>query len=122
MNDNIINFIGGGIKCDNPECDFVNQEVKIEDYKDWLNKPCPKCGSNLLTQADYDNVQMLLNLVDIINENKDIFPDTEDMQNNSDEMSTVTFNMNGTGSMDVEINMWHKTNILIGRKIIYDLW
>ena len=105
MNDNIINFIGGGIKCDNPECDFVNQEVKIEDYKDWLNKPCPKCGSNLLTQADYDNVQMLLNLVDIINENKDIFPDTEDMQNNSDEISTITFNMNGTGKMDIEINM-----------------
>lgn len=105
MNDNIINFIGGGIKCDNPECDFVDQEVRIEDYKDWLNKPCPKCGSNLLTQADYDNVQMLLNLVDIVNENKDIFTETEDAQNNSDEMSTITFNMNGTGKMDVEINM-----------------
>jgi hypothetical protein len=45
---------------------------------------------------------MLLNLVDIINEN---FPDTEDTQNNSDEISTITFNMNGTGKMDIEINM-----------------
>lgn len=105
MNDNIVNFIGGGIKCDNPECDFVDQEVKIEDYKDWLNKPCPKCGSNLLTQADYDNVQMLLNLVDIINENEDIFTKTKDTQNNSDEMSTITFNMDGTGKMDIEINV-----------------
>lgn len=100
---NIINFISGGIKCDNPECDFVDQEVKIEDYIFWLNKPCPKCGSNLLTQADYDNVQMLLNFVDIINENKDIFQEIEDTQNNSDKMSTITFNMDGTGNMDIEI-------------------
>lgn len=43
-----------GIKCDNPQCDFKDHTVRIEDYKQWLNWPCPKCGANLLTQADYD--------------------------------------------------------------------
>ena len=46
-----------GIKCDNPECDFRDDSVKCENYQQWLNKPCPKCGQNLLTQKDYDTVQ-----------------------------------------------------------------
>lgn len=94
-------FIGGGIKCDNPECDFADETIKVEDYIDWLNKPCPKCGSNLLTKEDYDNVYMLLSLVDIVNEKYSL---TEEMQNNSDKAATITFNMNGTGKMDIEIN------------------
>lgn len=43
-----------GIKCDNKSCDYEDKEVKSTDYLSYLNKPCPKCGSNLLTQADYD--------------------------------------------------------------------
>jgi phage FluMu protein Com len=43
-----------GIKCDH--CDWRNLTVERADYKDWLNRPCPKCGANLLTQADYDAV------------------------------------------------------------------
>ena len=101
MNDDVVRFIGGGIKCDNPECDFADEMVRVEDYKDWSNKPCPKCGSNLLTQADYNNVQTLLSLVDIVNKK---YPLTEKMQNNSDKAATITFNMNGTGKMNIEIN------------------
>ena len=40
----------GGIKCDNPSCDFRDESIPVEDYKNWLNKPCPICGSNLLTK------------------------------------------------------------------------
>lgn len=39
-----------GIKCDNPNCDYINKDVEFKDYKKWINKPCPKCGANLLTQ------------------------------------------------------------------------
>jgi len=43
-----------GIKCDNPDCDFVDDSVTWDDYdktvSEWLNRPCPKCGTNLLTQ------------------------------------------------------------------------
>lgn len=50
-----------GIKCDNPECDFRDDTVKFEDYPQWLNRPCPMCGANLLTQADFDVVSWLMN-------------------------------------------------------------
>lgn len=42
-----------GIKCDNPKCDFVNMSVEFVDYKKWIDKPCPKCGENLLTKECY---------------------------------------------------------------------
>lgn len=57
----------GGIKCDNPKCDFKDMNAKFEDYPLWLNKPCPKCGWNLLTQEDLNTTKTLLKLVNIIN-------------------------------------------------------
>jgi len=99
MSNSLIKFIGSGIKCDNPKCDYAEENVKPEDYKEWLNKPCPKCGSNLLTQADYDNVQMLLNIVDKFNSISDSYavPIT-------DTHSILTVSMNGTGNMEFEVN------------------
>lgn len=67
-----------------------------------MNKPCPKCGSNLLTQADYDNVQMLIGLADIINENYVV--DEEVQSKLGNKHSTITFHMDGSGKMNVEIN------------------
>ena len=43
-----------GLKCDNPDCDFVDMSIEYEDYKNWVNKPCPKCGAILLTKFDYE--------------------------------------------------------------------
>ena len=51
----------------------------MEDYKDWLNKPCPKCGMNLLTQEDYDNVMMLMSLINSMNE---VLPQRDDNEPN----------------------------------------
>ena len=34
---NIVDLVGGGIKCDYPECDYTDQTVKIEDYKKCKN-------------------------------------------------------------------------------------
>ena len=48
----------GGIKCD--FCDFSNMSVPVWEYSKWLNKPCPKCGKNLLTESDYQSIIMLL--------------------------------------------------------------
>lgn len=44
----------GNIKCDNSSCDYVVNNVKWEDTESYLNKPCPKCGENLLTEEDYE--------------------------------------------------------------------
>lgn len=56
-----------GIKCDNPTCDFTDDDARYEDYEQWLNKPCPNCGANLLTEADLETVQLMMELQEIVN-------------------------------------------------------
>jgi predicted nucleic acid-binding Zn-ribbon protein len=46
------------IKCDNPMCDF-RQGIPFEDRIKWIDRPCPKCGENLLTRADFEKSQEL---------------------------------------------------------------
>lgn len=87
----------GGIKCDNPKCDFTDMSVQVEDYKQWLNKPCPECGENLLTEEDYRNTQFLVGLVELVNS---IYPKVD----NDEEVVVANINMNGTGEMKFKIN------------------
>ena len=54
-----------GIKCD--ECDYRDDTVRFEDYPKWINKPCPKCKANLLTQKDYDECVQIVNATDVVN-------------------------------------------------------
>lgn len=49
-----------GIKCDNEECDYVDPTVQYEEYPNWLNKPCPMCGENLLTEKAYQDTKMIM--------------------------------------------------------------
>ena len=93
----------GGIKCDNPNCDFMDMSVKVEDYDKWLNKPCPKCGENLLTDDDYRNIQFLLGMEELANK---IYPKIED----NESIVKATINMNGTGDMNVAIDDNKKNN------------
>lgn len=84
MNNTSINITG--IKCDS--CDFKDEDVQVEDYSLWLNRPCPKCNHNLLTQEDYDLVQRLLKV--------DIAPKSEDELN-----LEFSVSFNGTGKIKV---------------------
>jgi len=59
-----------GLTCDNTECDYQN-DVPFEEYQDWLNKPCPKCGENLLTQEDLDTTTELIELTKLFNDISD---------------------------------------------------
>lgn len=98
-----------GIKCDNPECSYRDAEVKYADYINWVNKPCPECGSNLLTEADYNIVLKMVKAVNFINRlvtrvtppfmRKRVKP-LEEM----DKLSRVTVELNGTGKATVEIH------------------
>lgn len=60
----------GGIKCDTKDCTYRDDSVKVEDYADWINKPCPICNANLLTKKDYDGVQLLIDISKQINSEK----------------------------------------------------
>ncbi|MDP4087622.1 MAG: hypothetical protein Q8934_23955 [Bacillota bacterium] len=83
-----------GIKCDS--CDFNDMSVKVEEYSEWVNKPCPKCGANLLTEDDYNNVKMLMEIAKLANS---ILPSNE----SNKERVSMEVKMNGTGKMDFEI-------------------
>lgn len=56
-----------GIKCDNPNCDYKDESVKFEDFEEWLNKPCPECGWNLLTNEDFENIKDLFTIINHVN-------------------------------------------------------
>lgn len=56
-----------GIKCDAPGCDYIDHEGTLENYPAYLNAPCPKCGANLLTQADLDTTLALVATCKAIN-------------------------------------------------------
>lgn len=49
-----------GIKCDMPNCGWHDDTARFEDYDQWLNRPCPACRGNLLTQRDLDLTRKIL--------------------------------------------------------------
>lgn len=83
-----------GIKCDTVDCDFREDTVKVEDYPEWLNKPCEKCGGNLLTQEDYDAVQMMLEITKMFNSK---LPPRKP----NEKLAAVKVEMNGTGNINM---------------------
>lgn len=85
----------GGIKCDAEGCDYTDENVNLEDYNDYLNKPCPKCGANLLTQEDMDTVQYMIKMVNFLN-------DAGIMAESEDDQIDVEVKMNGTGGVEFE--------------------
>lgn len=91
-----LEFNVSGIKCDH--CDYKDESVKVEDYKDWLNKPCPKCGANLLTEADYNNVQYLLIAGQMANEMHaaGLLPTTDTLESGQ-------IVMDGSGRMEIRM-------------------
>ena len=87
-----------GIQCDNTQCDYVDEDVKYEDYPEWLNKPCPKCGENLLTEADYNLLKLVIKTAEFVNEldfpeddreEKDLKKLTIDVHNKTLEISDI---------------------------------
>ena len=86
-----------GIKCDNPNCDFCDMTVQLKDYKQWLNRPCPKCGHNLLTKADYKATKRLARLARITNI---IFPGGHYKM---EDMIRGEIEMDGSGEMEVKL-------------------
>jgi predicted nucleic acid-binding Zn-ribbon protein len=84
-----------GIKCDNPVCDFADMGVKFEDYPQWLNKPCPKCGANLLTQEDFDTTNFIMNVAKAIN----TVPCPDSVK--SDKKAVMHLGFNGTGKVEI---------------------
>lgn len=98
--DKAINLNIKGIKCDNPKCDFIDENAKVEEYSNWLNRPCPKCGANLLTEADYNNTRLIIESVRTIN--KAFLGVDLANQDEFTEKIIIRAKMNGTGNVEFE--------------------
>ncbi len=94
MTEQAIRIKIAGIKCDNEECDFRDGEVDRDNYKEYVDKPCPECGSILLTQEDYDTVQALERVAFEIN---------VDIPESLIDGSEVTFSVEMDGSGDLKL-------------------
>ena len=60
------------IVCDNPDCKYEIKHVEpkdatAEELEPYFNKPCPECGSNLLTEHDYMVFKRMMKIVNFIN-------------------------------------------------------
>lgn len=65
-----------GIKCDNDKCGWKDMSVKQEEYPDWIDKPCPCCGENLLTRECYEEGLLQLEATENLNNFlNSLFPD-----------------------------------------------
>lgn len=97
-----LHFAMGGIQCDTEGCDYRDDTIKVEDYPEWLNKPCPTCNGNLLTQADFDQIQFLLETVKQINS---MSPEQlkELGVHMDDEIVHGEIEMDGTGKVEFKI-------------------
>ncbi len=63
-----IELQGSGLICDNIDnCDWSDTSIQFEDYGSWVNKPCPKCGENVLTESDFELAKTFRARVDFVN-------------------------------------------------------
>ncbi|MGL5751151.1 MAG: hypothetical protein ACRCXT_11525 [Paraclostridium sp.] len=77
MNKNKTTIEIKGLKCDNPNCDYRDDDIPYKDYKRYINKGCPKCGMVLLTRKEYLICKFLTGVVRLANK---IFKNQGDMK------------------------------------------
>jgi ribosomal protein S27AE len=106
-----------GLQCDNTECDWTSSAIKEEDMVNWIDKPCPKCGQNVLTQHDYNLHSKLLKAIDFVNTLSDeqinslteiySFAQLEDLLNDPSEVAKLFKD----GEFNVSVSMHEKIKI-----------
>lgn len=90
------NIIQLTIKCDNPNCDYMNDSVNFNNLEDFLNKSCPKCGENLLTEK---NLNLSKILIFVLNELEEMLAE---LKKNIEEDNTPYFEDNSIFNISEE--------------------
>lgn len=91
----------GGLKCDNPNCNYEDMDIKVEEYKDWVEKPCPKCGWILLTKKDYKVSKWLHRIIRFLNF---ILPKRN--ENDTEHLTTMDVKFENGEKPKIEINKY----------------
>ena len=58
-----VTVLGLGVHCDH--CGWEQAVEKID--RSWVDKPCPKCGANLMTEEDYLKSEFMMTAIEAIN-------------------------------------------------------
>lgn len=82
-----------GIKCDNPKCSYRDNSVEFDDYPNWVNKPCPLCGCNLLTEKDYKFCKRLVFIGNLL------------PASGNKSKSKISFQLHGKGADEMEVEV-----------------
>jgi hypothetical protein len=60
--------IGGGLKCDNPNCSWKDVWIATCDYHTWVDVPCPHCGENtVMPKKMFDTILEITKRIHNIN-------------------------------------------------------
>ncbi|MBN9534831.1 MAG: hypothetical protein J0H10_15915 [Alphaproteobacteria bacterium] len=91
-----------GVKCDAKGCDFSDPNIPTEheSFADYLDKPCPKCGAPLLTEADLTAIKKLERLFAVTNK---IASDIGLEEDNERSRRPILIGFKGDGSMTFTI-------------------
>ncbi|UCD07275.1 MAG: hypothetical protein JSW41_05645, partial [Candidatus Aenigmatarchaeota archaeon] len=87
----------GGLMCDNPDCDWEDETVKVADYPKWLNASCPKCGENVLTEEDLNTHLAMTKMMQALGN-----MDSEKLEQMGEEM-LEQLRLNAVESQDTEL-------------------
>ena len=93
----------GGIKCDNPNCNYKDDSVQPNEYPNYLNKPCPICGSNLLTEADFKSFIKIIKVINKVNSFGNKLPKFIQKRLEKGKESDMSIDFNGSGKVDIKI-------------------
>jgi hypothetical protein len=97
-----VTFKSGGLHCDNPNCDWADENIAFEDYHKHVNASCTKCGENILTQADFESAQAVKDFADFM---QNLAEGIGMSGSDNDTEAKVTFAFTGDGSGAVNINI-----------------
>lgn len=56
-----------GLKCDNPDCNWEDPSIQLNEYPDWVGKGCPLCGEVVLTNEAWQTVQKIICIENAVN-------------------------------------------------------
>ena len=98
----IVNASAYGIKCDNEDCGWADWSVTADKYFEYIDKPCPCCGENLLTKEAFDQVKKTYAYAEDINNMFFALP--KDKQDNlrKSGYASASYPVNADGTFDVD--------------------
>lgn len=87
-----------GIKCDKDGCGYRDDSVVSSDFEKYIDSPCPRCSSSLLTLKDYQSfkkIEKIMNsrVIKLINWIS---------YKMGAKSRTYSVDMNGTGSVSIK--------------------